>query len=83
METTMKDVTYTITGFYGKALVVLDDPIWCHVWYLRNVRNGIYTWTRSALSAKGMTVKTAQKHIADLKGGADKDWPKYRAMWMN
>ena len=80
-ETTMRDVRYGTEDFFGTTLVCMDDPIFAHAWYLKSIRNGVYTWTRSALSAKGFSVKTAAKHYTNLVHGADKDWEAYRNMW--
>ena len=76
-----KEVTYKVVFLQTKALVQMNDPLFCSPWYLKTVRNGTYTWTRNELFAKELTFKTATKHKKDLEAGADKDWENYRNLW--
>lgn len=73
--------SYKVVFLQTRALVQMNDPIWRRPWYLKTVRNGIYTWTQNELFAKEMTMKTAIRHRDNLKAGADKDWENYRNLW--
>ena len=77
----MERITYKTEFLQTKALVVMNDPLWRRPWYLKNVRNGKYEWTRNELFAKEFSLKTATKHKEDLERGADKEWEAYHNSW--
>ena len=81
----MNGPTYKTTpnfADFNKQLVRMDDPLFKSPWYLKSVRNGQYTWTRSALFAKEFSPATAAKHLKALEAGADTAWNTYRETWM-
>ena len=77
----MDGITYKIGSYFGKAIVIMDDPIFSRVFYLKTSRNGKYTWTQNELFAKAISAKAALAHVKALESGADKDWPPYRKTW--
>ena len=56
--------TVDICSFYTKHLVQITDA-WGKTWYLQSIGRNHYDWTRSRLSARCFTQKTAQKY-ADI-----------------
>ena len=79
----MEGITYKIGSYFGKAVVIMDDPIFSRVWYLKSVRNGWYSWTQNTLFAKAVSAKTALNHVKALEAGADKCWYKMHDDWKN
>ena len=80
----MEGITYEATTNFAdvsKRLVKMLDPLFKSPWYLKGVRNGQYTWTRSAIFAKDFSPATARKHVKALEAGADKEWEAYHKMW--
>jgi len=79
----MDSVTYSIVQHYDKFQIVMKDTHFCRPWYLKNVRKGTYDWTQSSLFGKDFSLRTAEKHLANLEAGADKDWSWYQNSWEN
>jgi len=78
----MEGVKYSLSDCYTKKIIRLDDPVFRRPWYLKSIsRSGEYDWTLDPLYARQFTLHTAQKHLAALESGADKDWEWYRNHW--
>lgn len=75
------DIMYRITPSHRKFNVQMNDPVFGHPWYLKNVRNGSYSWTRDSLYAKDYSKETALRHKQVLESGADHDWPAFHNHW--
>ena len=78
----MNGITYKTEHLqHNEVLVVMNDPLWRSPWFLKDVRNGKYSWTRNDLFAKGFSPKTAAKHKNALEHGADKEWEFFHNEW--
>lgn len=77
----MDGITYETSMQFNMFQVRMRDPVFGHPWYLKDVRNGRYTWSAASLWGKCFSLSTAQRHIRDLEAGADKEWPEYHNTW--
>ena len=67
----MTTTSYSLMQWFDKWLVVKAVPWSVRKWYLKDVRNGKYTWVSDPLYAKGYSRKTADRHLRNMRANDD------------
>lgn len=59
---------YSLREWYGKYLVVKTDPNGARL-YLRGIAGSVLCWYHDPLYARPFTLRTALKHLMNLRAG--------------